>query len=109
MRVDCGMSSRREVSWPITGLWNVAKEKMLEDRGALPTENGYQLRECKALYVKKFLSRWLREDVEEEKAEVKEAKKEAEEAFSKSWKREVEKRRKRRSKEDVCSRFPVMF
>ena len=32
------------------GLWNVAKEKMLEDRGALPMEDGDRLRECKAMH-----------------------------------------------------------
>ena len=51
---------------------------MLEDRGALPTEKG-QLREHKAIHEEKLLSSWLREDVEEEKAEIKEERKGAEE------------------------------
>ena len=45
------------------GLWNVAREKMLRDRGALPNEEGDLLRECKALHEENFLSSWLREDV----------------------------------------------
>ena len=53
------------------GLWNVAKEKLSEDRGALPTENGNQLRENNAMHEESFLSSWLREDVEEEMKEWK--------------------------------------
>ena len=40
------------------GLWNVAREKMLEDRGALPKEDGDQLREYKAMHEENFLSSW---------------------------------------------------
>ena len=36
------------------GLWNVAKEKMLKDRCALPKEDGDQLREYKAVHEEKF-------------------------------------------------------
>ena len=36
------------------GLCNVAKEKRLEDRGALPTENGSRLSEHKAMHEKLF-------------------------------------------------------
>ena len=46
-----------------SGLWNVAKKTMLEDRGALPTENGNQLREYKAVHGEDLLSSWLREDM----------------------------------------------
>ena len=51
--------------------------QLLEDRGALPTENGNHLREYIAVHEENFLSRWLREDVEEERADMKEWKKEA--------------------------------
>ena len=37
---------------------------MLEDRGALPKKDGYQLREYKTTHEEFFLSSWLREDVE---------------------------------------------
>ena len=40
--------------------------KMLEDRGALPKENGNQLREPNK-HEENFLGSWLREDVEGEK------------------------------------------
>ena len=40
---------------------------MLEDRGALPTENGNQLREYKATLEENVLRSWLREDVEEKR------------------------------------------
>ena len=60
------------------GLWNVAREKMLEDRGASPKEDGDQLRENKAMHEEKFLSSWLNMN------------KEAKEEESKSGKRDVE-------------------
>ena len=40
---------------------------MLEDRGALPKEDGNQLRECNAMHKENVVSSWLREDVEGEK------------------------------------------
>ena len=39
-----GKSLRWEVSWPRKGLWIIAKRRMLEDRGALPREDGDLLR-----------------------------------------------------------------
>ena len=50
--------------------WNVARENILEDRGALPKEDGHPLRECKAMHEEDFLSSWLREDVEGGKTET---------------------------------------
>ena len=32
------------------GLWNFAREKMLQDRGALPKKDGDIVRECKAMH-----------------------------------------------------------
>ena len=46
------------------GRWNVAKKKMLQGRGALLEEEGDIVREYKAMHGEKFLSSWLREDVE---------------------------------------------
>ena len=54
-----GRNLRLEVSWPKEGLWNIAKKKMLEDRGALLEEDGNQLRECRAMHEEHFLSSWL--------------------------------------------------
>ena len=36
-------------------LWNVAKKRMLEDRGALVNEDCNPLRECKAVHEGNFL------------------------------------------------------
>ena len=53
-----------------TRLWNIAKKRMLEDRGALNKEKGNLVREHKATHEEHFLSIWLRENkkgkVEEE-------------------------------------------
>ena len=45
------------------GLWNLAKEKRLQDRGALPREEGDVIREYNAMHEENFLSSWLREDL----------------------------------------------
>ena len=39
-------------------LWNLATEKVLQDRGALPKEEGDVLREYKAMSEEDFLSSW---------------------------------------------------
>ena len=58
---------------------------MLEDRGALPREDGDLPREYQTMHEEKFLSSWLWEDVE-----GKEQEKDAKQEESKSGKREVE-------------------
>ena len=40
------------------GPWNVAREKWLQDRGALPKEERDIVRECKAMDEENFLSSW---------------------------------------------------
>ena len=60
------------------------------DRGALPNEDGDQLREYKAMHEENFLSSWLREDVKEGKAKMQGWRKEAGEDKDKHGKREVE-------------------
>ena len=45
-------------------LWNIAKKKKLEGRGALPREDGDLLCEYQAMHEENFPSSWLREDVE---------------------------------------------
>ena len=47
---DCRLSLRCEDSWRGKGLWNLAREKMLQDRGALPKEEGDIVREYKAMH-----------------------------------------------------------
>ena len=44
------------------GLWNLVREKILRERGALPKEEGDAIREYKAMNEEHFLSSWLRED-----------------------------------------------
>ena len=46
------------------GLWNLAREKMLQDRGALPKEEGDIVRQYKAMHEEKFMSSRPREDVD---------------------------------------------
>ena len=43
------------------GLWDLAREKMLQDRGALSKEEGDVVREHKAMHEEKILSSWLKE------------------------------------------------
>ena len=45
-------------------LWNIAKKRLLEDRGALFREDGDLLREYQAMQKENFFSSWLREDVD---------------------------------------------
>ena len=72
------------------GIWNVARKKMFADRGALPKEDGYQLREYEAMHEEKLCNCWLRDDVKEGKVEVQGWRKEAREDDNKNGKREVE-------------------
>ena len=46
------------------GLWNLVREKVLRERGALPEEEGDITGECKAMHEDIFLTSWLREDGE---------------------------------------------
>ena len=41
-------------------LWNLAREKIIRERGALPKEEGDAVRECKAMHEENFLSSWLK-------------------------------------------------
>ena len=77
-----------------TGLWNIAKKRMLEGRGALPKADGDLLCEHQATHKENFLSRWLREDVKG-KEERKRLNEEAKQEDSKSGNREVAGERER--------------
>ena len=48
------------------GLWNLAREKRLQERGAMPKEEGDVIREYNAMHEENFLSSWLRDLVEKE-------------------------------------------
>ena len=73
------------------GFWNLAKEKIMKERGELPNEDGDAVRECKAMHEENFWRNWLRED--ERGKEERTAKSEKNEE-----KRGKEKRRKKRTK-----------
>ena len=77
------------------GLWNVAREKMSQDRGALLKEEGDSVKEYKAMYEDKFLSSWLRKDLEGMEERREDMDKKAREEESRSGKR---KRREKRTK-----------
>ena len=47
------------------GLWNLAREKILRERGALPKEESDAIREYQTKDEENFSSSWLREDVRE--------------------------------------------
>ena len=49
------------------GVWNLAREKILRERGALPKEEGDTVREYQAMHEDNFMSSWLREDGREKK------------------------------------------
>ena len=61
---------------------------MLQDRGALPEEEGDVITAYKAMDEDNFLSIWLREDGEDKKERKLEVDKETEEEVSKKVKRE---------------------
>ena len=50
-----------------TALWNLAREKRLQDRGAFPREEGDVIRECNAMHEENFRNSWLREGGEDKK------------------------------------------
>ena len=54
---------KRKVSWRKEGLLNLSKKNQaLQDRGALPREEGDAIREFKAMHEENFLGSWLRKD-----------------------------------------------
>ena len=63
-RVSEAFGSKFEMEgfMPPRDLWNLAGEKVLQDRGALPRGEGHAIREYKAMHEENFLDSWLRED-----------------------------------------------
>ena len=60
---DCVMNLSWKDRWRQKGFWNLASEKRLQDRGALPREEGDVIRECNAMHEENFLTSWPREDL----------------------------------------------
>ena len=75
------------------GLWNLARDKMLQDRGELPKEESDVIREYKAMHEENFQNSWLREDVEGKEEGKKKIVRKAKEEVRRKRKREGEKRR----------------
>ena len=73
------------------GLWNFAREKRLQERGAIPKEEGDVIREYNAMHEESFLSSWLREDLVEKQERRKKVKEETREEVSRRGKRDGEK------------------
>ena len=73
------------------GLWNLVRERILRDRGAMPKEEGDVIREYKAMHEEIVLSSWLREDGIEKEERIMETGKETKEERGKKRRREEEK------------------
>ena len=73
------------------GLWNLAKENILKERGELPNEEGDVVREYKAMHEENFLGSWLREDVRVKEERVAKACEKNEEERGEKRKKEEEK------------------
>ena len=72
--------------------WNLVREKVLQDRGALLQEEGDVIREYKAMHEENFLSSWLTEEGKDKEERIRmEIDKETKEETSKKRTREEEK------------------
>ena len=81
------------------GLWNLERNKALQDRGAFPMEEGDTIRECKAMYEENFLTSWLRDDGKNKEERIMEANKETKEE---TGKKRFKRRGERREREGNC-------
>ena len=43
-------------------MWNLAKEKIMKERGELPDQEGDAVRKYRTMHEENFWSSWLRED-----------------------------------------------
>ena len=83
------------------GLWNLAREKRLQERGAMHKEDGDVIREYNAMHEENFLTSWLREDLVEKKHRRRR---------KKEGKREEERRwREGRERDGECSEEVCRF
>ena len=74
------------------GLWKLARENVLQDRGEWSKEEGDVIREYKAMHEENFLSSWLREERNDREEWLKEVDKETDEETCKTRTREEERR-----------------
>ena len=73
------------------GLWNLVRENMRQDGGALPKDEGDAIREYKAMHEENFMSSWIREEGKHKEERIMDRDKETEEETSKKRTREEEK------------------
>ena len=73
------------------GMWNLAREKILRERGALQMEEGDATREYMDMHEENFLSSWLREDGREKDERTVDMSNENEEERGEKRRREGEK------------------
>ena len=73
-------------------LWNLAREKRLQKRGAMHKEEGDVIREYNAMHEENFLTSWLREDLVEKEERRKKVKEKVREEEVKKGEREEERK-----------------
>ena len=74
------------------GLWNLAKEKIMKERGELPNVEGDAVREYKATHEEHCWSNWLSEDERGKEERKARAEKNEEEKAEQDEKRRGERR-----------------
>ena len=73
------------------GLWNLARENLLQDRGEWPEEEGDDIREYEAMHEENVQRSWLRKDGEDKRGRRMEAERQTREEMGKQRTREEEK------------------
>ena len=73
------------------GLWNLARENLLQDRGEWPKEEGDDIREYEAMHEENVQRSWLRKDGEDKRGRRMEAERQTKEEMGKQRTREEEK------------------
>ena len=76
------------------GLWNLVRNKALQERGALPGEEVDTIKEFEAMHEENFLGSWLREDGKSKTIIETEVDKEVREDVVEKRKKESKKKKK---------------
>ena len=87
------------------GVWNLAKEKIMKERGELPNEEGDVVRENKAMHKEDFWSSWLREDEKSKEERKAEAEGKGEEEGEKRKREEEKEKNEMRTVKRRCEGF----
>ena len=81
-------------------LMESCEKKRLQDRGALPREEGYVIREYNAMHEENFVSSWLREDLVGKKDRRRKEDKKIIEGVKRQEKRQEEEKREGEKEEN---------